>query len=110
MNRTPWIFAFVAVLAFGPGLVRAQSPAVTVKIDNFAFDAQTVTVAPGSTVTWVNDDDAPHTVVAEDGKSFRSRTLDTGDTFSFTFMSAGTFGYFCSVHPHMTGKVVVKAP
>ena|SRR6185437_12900356 len=109
MNRKTWIAVFVALLAFGPTLVRAGPPDVTVKIDNFAFDAQTVTVAPGSTVTWVNDDDDPHTVVAEDGKSFRSRTLDTGDKFSFTFMSAGTFAYFCSVHPHMTGKVVVKA-
>ena len=110
MNRKTWIAVAVALLAFGPGLVRAQPSAVTVKIDNFAFDAQAVTVAPGTTVTWVNDDDDPHTVVAEDGKSFRSKTLDTGDRFSFTFMSAGTFGYFCSVHPHMTGKVVVKAP
>jgi plastocyanin len=115
MNHKKWIFAFVVMLAFGPGLARSQSAlhvvnGVTVSIDNFAFDAQTVTVAPGSTVTWVNNDDAPHTVVAEDGKSFRSKTLDTGDKFSFTFMSAGTYGYFCSVHPHMTGKVVVKAP
>ena len=109
MNRKKWIFAFAVMLAFGPSLVRAEPPAVTVKIDNFAFDSQTVTVARGQTVTWVNDDDAPHTVVAEDGKSFRSKTLDTGDSFSFTFMSAGTYGYFCSVHPHMTGKVVVKA-
>ena len=110
MNRVPLIAAFVAVLAFGPSLVRAEPSAITVKIDNFAFDSQTVIVSPGSTVTWVNEDDAPHTVVADDGKSFRSRTLDTGDRFSFTFASAGTFGYFCSVHPHMTGKVVVKAP
>ena len=110
MKRTASLFAAAAVLAFGPTLVRAETAAVTVKIDNFAFSGQTVTVAPGATVTWVNEDDAPHTIVADDGKSFRSRTLDTGDTFSFTFMSAGTFGYFCSVHPHMTGKVVVKAP
>jgi plastocyanin len=110
MKHQTWIAVFVALLALWPAVVRADSPAVTVKIDNFAFDAQTVTVAPGSTVTWVNRDEEPHTVVADDGKSFRSKTLDTGDSFSFTFMSAGTFGYFCSVHPHMTGKVVVKAP
>jgi plastocyanin len=108
MNRKSLIAISVALLAFGPSLVRAQPPAVTVKIDSFAFDTPTVTVAPGATVTWVNDDDAPHTVVAEDGKSFRSRTLDTGESFSFTFMSPGTYAYFCSVHPHMTGKVVVK--
>jgi plastocyanin len=109
MHKKIWIAVFVSVLAFGPGLVRADPSAVTVKIDNFAFDAQTVTVPAGATVTWVNDDDAPHTVVADDGKSFRSKTLDTGDRFSFTFLHAGAFGYFCSVHPHMTGKVVVKA-
>jgi plastocyanin len=109
VKRTAYIAALVAVLAFGPSLVRAQAPAITVKIDNFAFSDQSITVAPGATVTWVNEDDAPHTIVAEDGKSFRSKTLDTGDTYSFTFMSAGTFGYFCSIHPHMTGKVVVKA-
>jgi plastocyanin len=104
-----------ALLAFGPTLVHAGPAPVTVKptivtIGNFAFDAQTVTVEPGATVTWINQDDAPHTVVADDGKSFRSKVLDTGEQFSFTFMSAGTWGYFCSVHPHMTGKVVVKAP
>jgi plastocyanin len=114
MKHRTWIGVFVVMLAVGPGLARADAAdtanAVTVRIGNFAFADQTVTVAPGATVTWVNDDDAPHTVVAEDGRSFRSRTLDTGDRFSFTFMSPGTFGYFCSVHPHMTGKVVVKAP
>ena len=109
MKSVPFIAAFVAVLAFGPNLVDAAPAPVTVRIDNFAFNAQTITVAPGSTVTWVNEDDAPHTVVADDGKSFRSRTLDTGEKFSFTFNTAGTYGYFCSVHPHMTGKVVVKA-
>ena len=114
MNTAPFAAAALALVVLGPTLVRAESllgaASVTVKIDNFAFDAQSITVAPGSTVTWINDDDAPHTVVADDGKSFRSKTLDTGDSFSFTFKTAGTWGYFCSVHPHMTGKVVVKAP
>lgn len=110
MNRAPFIAAVVALLTLGPTLVRAAPAPVTVRIDNFAFNTQTITVSPGSTVTWVNEDDAPHTVVADDGKSFRSKTLDTGETFSFTFASPGTWGYFCSVHPHMTGKVVVKAP
>ncbi len=110
MNPMPFAAAAFALLALGPTLARAQPPVVTVKIDNFAFDAQTVTIAPGQTVTWINDDDDPHTVVADDGKSFRSKVLDTGEKFSFTFNAAGTWGYFCSVHPHMTGKVVVKAP
>jgi amicyanin len=87
----------------------APTPA-TVKIANFTFAAPVVTVAPGTTVTWVNEDDIPHTVVAADNKAFRSKVLETGDRFSFTFAAAGTFGYYCSIHPHMTGKVVVKAP
>ena len=110
MKLIPFAAAALALVALGPTLVRAEPPSVTVKIDNFAFDAETITVAPGATVTWINEDDAPHTVVADDGKSFRSKVLDTGDKFSFTFMTEGTWGYFCSVHPHMTGKVVVKAP
>ncbi|HEX5377022.1 MAG TPA: cupredoxin family copper-binding protein [Phenylobacterium sp.] len=88
----------------------AATPApVTVKIANFTFAATTVTVHPGTTVTWVNDDDIPHTIVADD-KSFRSKVLDTGDRFAFTFAKRGTYGYFCSIHPHMTGKIVVEAP
>jgi len=110
MNLAPFAAAAFALVALGPALARAEPPEFTVKIDNFAFDAQTITIVPGETVTWINDDDAPHTVVADDGKSFRSKVLDTGEKFSFTFTSAGTWGYFCSVHPHMTGKVVVKAP
>lgn len=83
---------------------------VTVKISNFVFTPATLTVAPGTTVTWVNEDDIPHTVVADDKVMFKSKVLDTGDRFAFTFAKPGTFGYFCSIHPHMTGKVVVKAP
>ncbi|HEY1605899.1 MAG TPA: cupredoxin family copper-binding protein [Allosphingosinicella sp.] len=83
--------------------------AVIVKIGNFTFGPQALTVAAGTTVTWVNQDDIPHTVVSTDGgKSFRSKVLDTGDRFSFTFARPGSFGYFCSIHPHMVGKVVVK--
>ena len=79
----------------------------TIAIDNFTFGPQAATVPAGTTVTWVNRDDIPHTVVAVD-KSFRSKVLDTDEKFSFTFAKAGTFDYFCSIHPHMTGKVVVR--
>jgi plastocyanin len=81
---------------------------VEVRIANFTFQRPTVTVKPGTTVVWINDDDIPHTVVAI-GKSFRSKVLDTGDRFSFTFAKPGEFDYFCSLHPHMTGKVIVRA-
>ena len=82
--------------------------ATTVRIDNFSFNAPLVTIKPGTTVTWINGDDIPHTVVATNG-AFKSKVLDTDDRFSFTFAKAGQFSYFCSLHPHMTGKIVVKA-
>jgi amicyanin len=97
-----------AVAALAAVTLGAAPPAPSViKIDNFTFGPQAVTVPVGTTVTWVNEDDIPHTVVAND-KSFKSKVLDTDEKFSFTFTKAGTFDYFCSIHPHMTGKVVVK--
>jgi plastocyanin len=87
----------------------APAPAAaSVQIDNFTFKAPVVTVKAGAIVTWTNGDDIPHTVVSKDG-FFKSKVLDTGDRFSFTFAKAGQFGYFCSLHPHMTGTIVVKA-
>ncbi|MDB5432537.1 MAG: blue (type 1) copper domain protein [Caulobacter sp.] len=101
--------AFTAsVLPPTPAAARAPAQAVTVHISNFTFNAPTVTIGLGTTVTWVNDDDIPHTVVATD-RSFKSKPLDTGDRFSFTFTKPGEVAYFCSLHPHMTGKVVVRA-
>ena len=78
-----------------------------VKIDNFSFGPGTLTVPVGTTVTWTNRDDIPHTVVSTEGV-FKSKVLDTEETFSFTFGKAGTYQYFCSIHPKMTGKVVVQ--
>lgn len=91
-------------------ITRAAPPAAAtaVSIANFTFKAPVLTVKPGTTVTWTNGDDIPHTVVSKDGL-FKSKVLDTGDKFSFTFAKAGQFGYFCSIHPHMTGTIVVKA-
>jgi plastocyanin len=85
----------------------AAEQAVTVSIDNFTFTPREVTITPGTTVTWVNNDDIPHTVAGND-KLFRSKPLDTEDKFSFTFTTAGEFGYFCSLHPKMVGKITVK--
>lgn len=96
-------------VAWPVGAAIAASPSGTlIHIANFTFAQQAVAVRPGSTVTWVNDDDIPHTIVATNG-SFKSKVLDSGERFSFTFAKAGQFGYFCSLHPHMTGKVVVRA-
>jgi amicyanin len=93
-----------ALLAFGA--VAAQEENV-VTIDNFTFTAPELSVAVGTTVKWVNHDDIPHNVVNKD-KLFRSKALDTDDSYSFTFASAGTYDYFCGLHPHMQGKIVVK--
>jgi len=79
-----------------------------VTIDNFKFDPATLTVPVGSTVTWTNKDEEPHTVAAKDG-SFHSSSLDTKGTYSFTFTKAGSYDYICSIHPFMTGTVVVTA-
>jgi plastocyanin len=80
--------------------------AAEVKIDNFSFGPETLTVAVGTTVTWINRDDILHTVVSTD-KIFKSKVLDTDDKFSYTFKEPGEFPYFCSIHPKMTGKVTV---
>jgi len=94
-----------AMLAFGA--VAAQDATNVITIDNFTFSPKELTVAVGTTVKWVNHDDIPHTIV-EKKTTFRSKALDTDDSYSFTFTSAGTFDYFCGLHPHMVGQVIVK--
>jgi amicyanin len=93
-----------ALLAFGA--VATEEPGA-VTIDNFTFTPPALTVAVGTTVKWVNHDDIPHSVV-DNNKAFRSKALDTDDSYSFTFASAGTYDYFCGLHPHMQGKIIVK--
>ena len=89
-------------------ITAARAADATVKIDNFTFAPQQFSVKIGTTVTWDNEDDIPHTV-ASSTKLFRWNALDTGDTFSFTFTTPGVYQYFCSLHPHMIGTIVVKA-
>lgn len=113
MKNSLWIAA-VAALCFGLAAARPaaaagkQSRTVEIKIANFTFEPSTVTIAPGTKVIWVNQDDIPHTVVSTDGKAIWSSALDTGDKCEFTFARAGTYSYYCSVHPRMVGKVIVK--
>ena len=100
-----------ALVAVG-GMPRASAAdnapaAAEVNIDNFSFSPATITVKAGTAITWTNRDDIPHTVVADD-KSFKSKALDTGDKFTFTATKPGTYSYFCSVHPKMTGKLIVE--
>ena len=114
-----WIASFVMAVIVVLGLLLAESrnaaandpqpTATEVKIDNFSYGPATVTVAAGTTVTWTNHDDIPHTVVSVDEpKAFKSKVMDTDEKFSYTFTKAGTFTYFCSIHPKMTGTIVVK--
>src|SRR5262249_47078946 len=102
--------AMAAVAVWDARGIEANAPAqeAQVKIDNFTFEPQELTVNAGSTVKWVNHDDIPHTVVSDDKTTFKSKALDTDDAFSFTFAKPGIYPYFCSIHPKMTGKVVVK--
>jgi amicyanin len=101
----------IAALAAVTGPATASTPpapeAVDVRIGNFTFEPLEVTVKAGTTITWTNRDDIPHTVVSTD-KAFKSKVLDTDERYSFTFSTPGTFPYFCSIHPKMTGTVVVK--
>jgi len=99
-----------ALLGLGV-IVIVQTPlqgadAIHVKIENFTFAPKTLTVKVGTVVTFENDDDIPHVVVASDG-SFRSKALDTGDAYAFTFTKSGDFAYFCALHPHMQGTITV---
>jgi plastocyanin len=97
--------SIVAALGFVAPVFAADTE---VKIDNFTFNPAMITVKAGTTVTWTNGDDIPHTVVAT-AKAFKSKVLDTGDKFSFTFTTPGSYEYFCSLHPHMKASIVVEA-
>jgi plastocyanin len=118
-KRSVWIAGLVMTVIVMLGMLLVGSPNVSandpqpttteVKIDNFSYGPATVTVAAGTTVTWTNHDDIPHTVVsADDPTAFKSKVMDTDEKFSYTFTKAGTFTYFCSIHPKMTGTIVVK--
>jgi plastocyanin len=116
MKHKLFLCVFAMLLALRLSAQAQASPAATpdtkaapveVKIDNFSFSPATITVPVGTTVRWTNRDDIPHTVVNDDQK-FASKTLDTDEQYSYTFTKAGTYGYFCSIHPKMTGKVVVQ--
>jgi amicyanin len=89
------------------GPIEKAEAASSVHIDNFTFTPQEITITRGTTLTWVNDDDIPHAIAASN-KAFRSKAMDTEQKFSFTFSEPGTYEYFCSLHPHMQGKVIVK--
>jgi plastocyanin len=103
----PALVATAGMLSVSAAVAATPAPKQTVQIHNFAFVPQIIVVKPGTMVVWTNADEDPHTVTSTD-KSFHSSAMDTRDTFSFTFAKPGDFAYFCALHPHMTGKVIVK--
>jgi plastocyanin len=106
MTRTFLRGLILAAALLLPLGVSARAEEIKVTIDNFTFSPAELKLKVGDTVTWTNHDDIPHTVVSA-GK-FRSKTMDTDNSFSFTFTSAGDYKYFCSLHPHMTGMIKVE--
>ena len=117
-RNSVWVASFTSSVVIAIALLVAGSPNVSangrppaaaaeVKIDNFVFGPQTITVPVGATVTWTNKDDIPHTSVSTEGV-FKSKVLDTDEKFSYTFTKPGTYPYYCTIHPKMTGKVVVQ--
>jgi plastocyanin len=116
--KKDFVSAVVLALAFGlsqgnPARASANTQNSTggpyqVTIDNFSFAPATLTVPVGATVTWVNKDDVPHIVVTKDGNNFKSPVLDTDQKFTHSFSRAGAYDYYCSIHPKMTGKVIVQ--
>ena len=115
LRKRSWILLLCGAALFAAAgrlaATRAQIPPakpVEVKIDNFTFAPPTLTVTVGTTVQWINRDDIPHTVVSEDKSTFKSKALDTDDSYSYRFTKPGTYTYFCSIHPKMVAKVVVQ--
>jgi plastocyanin len=98
--------ACVSAAPSGAPPSNAAAP-IVVAIKDYEFSPPMLTIAPGTTVTWVNEDETPHTI-AEQAKMFRSAALDTSDRFTYTFAQPGEFAYYCTLHPMMVGKIVVK--
>ena len=102
--------ALAAVLILHPTRAKSEETKASpmeVRVDNFTFGPDTLTVPANSTVTWINKDDVPHVIASNDGV-FKSKALDTDDKYSYTFSKAGTYPYYCSIHPKMVGKIVVQ--
>ena len=97
--------AFAAASLAAPRAKAAAKADVT--IDNFAFAPEALTVAAGTSVTWTNRDDIPHSIVERNGL-FHSQAFDTNGSYSYTFEKAGTYDYVCGLHPHMKGQIIVK--
>lgn len=113
-------FALLLIGLFGLASCQSTAPAtapapvpgpssttVEVEISNFKFVPNTITISPGTTVTWTNMDSAPHTVTTRE-TLFDSGRMSTGDTFSYTFEQSGTYEYYCTIHPYMVATIIVE--
>ena len=100
------VLALLAAAAASAAAPPPAAPAAAVHISNFHFGPQVLTVAAGTIVTFVNDDEEPHNVTAAD-RSYRSPILPTGARYTHLYASPGDYSYFCALHPHMTGRIVV---
>jgi plastocyanin len=103
-----WLLALGLLVAI-PAVPAATSKPITIHIGNFTFSPAAIEVPAGTSLTWVNEDDTVHTVVGSDRDSpLKSPALDTDDHYAVVMSKPGTYHYFCSLHPHMTGTIVVK--
>jgi plastocyanin len=118
LNTCTLAFALIIALALltsirgkepeSKGSALPKNTKAEVVIDNFSFSPQTFAVPVGGTVTWTNRDNVAHTVTSADNQFKKSPVLKAGQRFSNTFATVGTYSYFCSIHPRMTGKIIVK--
>jgi plastocyanin len=108
-NHRGALFALATCVALGPSVVVAAGAPTTVEVSKFTFGPKEITVAPGSTVRWINHDEVPHTVASAQGqeKVMGSKAMDTDDRYDVTFSKEGDYAYYCTVHPFMTGVVHV---
>jgi plastocyanin len=111
------IFLFVALASLSSirgrevetkGSIPVKADKNEIAIADFSFSPKMFTVSPGATVTWINDDKVPHVISSADNQFQKSPPLQPGQSFSNTFAAGGTYSYFCSIHPRMTGKIIVK--
>jgi plastocyanin len=103
--KKPAVTLFTLLILLSTGFTADQPKNLDVTIDNFSFSPATITIPTGTAVRWTNRDDIPHTVASD---LFKSKALDTDQTFSYTFTKPGTYTYFCSIHPKMTAKIIVQ--
>lgn len=103
------VFGLAGILVMIPSHARSEDAqaAREIRVDNFSFSPENLTVPINATITWVNKDDVPHVIASNDGV-FKSKALDTDDKYSYTFTRAGTYPYYCSIHPKMVGKIIVQ--